>query len=93
MIVMKDESTGEKYARIVQHKGIREGEDAMWIVSDIIAELKAWGHQGGSGRVDQTPENGPIPETSSKTAAVQTVTYNPRLHTSRVWGSWQGVGK
>ena len=47
MIVMKDESTGEKYARIVAHKGVQEGEDGVWIVNDIVAELKSWGYQGG----------------------------------------------
>ena len=47
MLIMKDEQTGEVYARMVEHKGLREGEDGTWIVSDIIAELKSWGHQGG----------------------------------------------
>ena len=27
MLVMKDEQTGDRYARMVQHKGTREGED------------------------------------------------------------------
>ena len=47
MLVMKDEKSGEVYARVVEHKGLREGEDGTWIVSDIIAELKSWGYQGG----------------------------------------------
>ena len=49
MMIMKDESTGERYARIVEHKGLREGEDGTWIVSDMVRELRAWGHQGGEG--------------------------------------------
>ena len=48
---------------------------------------------GGSGRTVRDPENGPFSRTSSKTGAVQTVTYNPRRQTSHVWGSWRGVGK
>ena len=46
MLVMKDEGTGERYARMVEHKGLREGEDGAWIVSDVLAELRSWGHQG-----------------------------------------------
>merc|ERR1712051_164500 len=47
MLVMKDEGTSEKHARMVEHKGLMEGEDGTWIVSDIVAELKSWGHRGG----------------------------------------------
>ena len=49
MLVMKDEQTGDRYARMVQHKGTREGDDGGWIVADVLAELRAWGHQGGEG--------------------------------------------
>ena len=47
MLVMKDETTGERYARMVEHKGLHEGDESAWVVSDIIAELRSWGHQGG----------------------------------------------
>ena len=47
MLVMKDEQSGEVYARVVEHKGLREGDDGSWIVSDAVAELKAWGYQRG----------------------------------------------
>ena len=47
MVVMVDEATGEKYARVVEHKGLREGDDGTWIASDILAELHAWGYRGG----------------------------------------------
>ena len=39
MIVAVDESTGEKYGRVVEHKGLREGTDGSWIVSDLLAEM------------------------------------------------------
>ena len=52
-----------------------------------------FGGGGGPDAVGRNPENGPFPETSSKTAPVQTVPYTPRRHTSHVWGSWQGVRK
>ena len=45
------------------------------------------GGGGGAGRSNRTPKNGPFPETSSKTAVVQTVTYNPRQQTSHVLAS------
>ena len=49
MICMKEEETGDRYARMVEHKGTSQGEDALWIVMDVIAELRSWGHQGGEG--------------------------------------------
>ena len=47
MLVMKDEQSGEVYGRVVEHRGLREGDDDSWIVSDVLAELKSWGHRGG----------------------------------------------
>ena len=47
MVVMVGEATGENYARVVEHKGLREGDDGTWIASDILAELHAWGYRGG----------------------------------------------
>ena len=49
MMIMKDERTGERYGRMVEHKGLREGDDGTWIVSDMVRELRTWGHQGGEG--------------------------------------------
>ena len=43
MLVMKDESTGERYARMVEHKGLHEGDESTWVVSDVTADLKYWG--------------------------------------------------
>ena len=48
-LVMVDDSTGNKYMRLVHQKGIGTGKQMMWLVRDIHAELKAWGHPGGAG--------------------------------------------
>ena len=48
-IVMRDESTGEKYARAVGNKGMGQDKEQDWLVIDMAAELKSWGHPGGAG--------------------------------------------
>ena len=40
MIAMTDEATGERYARMVAHKGLQEGEEGGWIISDMVDELR-----------------------------------------------------
>ena len=47
LIVMVDESTGEKYARAVGQKGMGADNEMTWLVKDLSDELKAWGHPGG----------------------------------------------
>ena len=47
MLVMKDEATGEKYARAVGQKGLGQGEEMQWLIVDLHEELKSWGHHGG----------------------------------------------
>ena len=49
MLVMMDESTGEKYARAVGHKGLGRDGEADWLVKDLSEEVKTWGHMGGEG--------------------------------------------
>ena len=50
LLVMVDESTGEKYARAVGHKGLgTAGGEMDWLIKDLSAELTVWGHQGGEG--------------------------------------------
>ena len=49
LIVMVDESTGEKYARAVGKKGTGEENEMEWLVKDMSEEMKSWGHQGGDG--------------------------------------------
>ena len=47
MMVMIDESTGNKYMRAVDHKGLGPDGDNSWLVKDMHQELKPWGHPGG----------------------------------------------
>ena len=47
MMVMVDESTGNKYMRTVTHKGLGPDGDNSWLVKDMHQELKSWGHPGG----------------------------------------------
>ena len=47
MMVMVDESTGNKYMRAVDHKGLEGQGDNSWLVRDMHEELKSWGHPGG----------------------------------------------
>ena len=49
LIVMVDESTGERYATAVGKKGIGEENEMEWLVKDMSEEMKSWGHQGGDG--------------------------------------------
>ena len=42
VLVMLDESTGERYARAVGRKG-----PADWLIKDLSDELKSWRHPGG----------------------------------------------
>ena len=48
MMVMVDESTGNNYMRVVDHKGMEGQEDNSWLVKDMHEELKSWGHPGGA---------------------------------------------
>ena len=48
LLVMVDEETNDKYARAVGQKGLGQSGEMDWLVRDMSAELKAWGHGGGS---------------------------------------------
>ena len=47
MMVMVDEATGNKYMRVVAHKGLGGEGDISWLVKEMQQELKPWGHPGG----------------------------------------------
>ena len=47
-MVTVDESTGNKYMRMVEHKGLEGEGDTSWLVKDMHQELKSWGYPGGS---------------------------------------------
>ena len=46
-VVMTDETTGNRYMRLVDSKGLKDDKADQWIVKDLHAELKAWGRPGG----------------------------------------------
>ena len=46
-VVMTDESTGNRYMRLVDSKGLSENKADPWLVKDLHAELKSWGRPGG----------------------------------------------
>ena len=48
LLIVMDVSTGEKYARQVERKGVGDDCAMDWLVKDVSEELKAWRHQGGS---------------------------------------------
>ena len=51
-LVIIDEGTGERFARMAGRKGIGENGERMWLVRQASEELKAWGHPGGGdGRI------------------------------------------
>ena len=39
----------ERYARAIGRKGVGTEGLMKWLVKDVSAELKAWGHAGGPG--------------------------------------------
>ena len=45
-VVMTDESTGNRYMRLVDSKGLTEDTADPWLIKDLHAELKAWGRPG-----------------------------------------------
>ena len=47
MLVMVDEQTGDKYARMTGAKGIGENQERDWLIKDISRELVSWGHAEG----------------------------------------------
>ena len=49
LIVAVNEKTNDKYARAAGKKGVGEEGERNWLVKDLSDELKAWGHQGGTG--------------------------------------------
>ena len=45
---MADERSGSRYARAVGIKGLGEANSTDWLIEDISATLKSWGHAGGT---------------------------------------------
>ena len=42
LMVMVDESNGNKYMRAVGKKGLGEGNEMDWLIIDMHEELKSW---------------------------------------------------
>ncbi|MDA8583517.1 hypothetical protein N9L68_04770, partial [bacterium] len=51
MMVMVDETTGNKYMRSVRHRGWGDEGDNSLLIKDVHQELKSWVYQRGSGAV------------------------------------------
>ena len=47
ILVMVDESTGDRYARAVGQKGPGVFGSMDWLIKDMVDELRSWGHTGG----------------------------------------------
>jgi len=45
-LILFDESTGNKYMRLVEQKGLGKKVDLTWLIRDVHAVLKSWGHPG-----------------------------------------------
>jgi len=48
MLVVLDEKSGSRYARLVGRKGLGSDGEMDWLVEDLLITLKSWGHAGGS---------------------------------------------
>ena len=46
-VVMTDESTGNRYMRLVDSKGLKEDKADPWLAKDLHDEFKPWGRPGG----------------------------------------------
>ena len=44
MLVMVDEKSGSRYARLVGRKGLGAAGEMVWLVKDISTTMKSWGH-------------------------------------------------
>ena len=49
MIVLLDEEKGNRYARMIEQKGIGDNGENEWLILDAAEEIRSWGHvEGGS---------------------------------------------
>ena len=49
LLVVVNEDSGEKYARMTGRKGVGEMGECDWLMKDLCEELRTWGHAGGAG--------------------------------------------
>ena len=50
LLIMINETTGNKYMRAVGRKGLGAGSEMDWLIKDMHEELKSWGYPGGGTR-------------------------------------------
>ena len=86
VLVMVDETTGDKYARLCGRKGIGEDGEMNWLVTDICDELRSWGHPGGG-------SHSIIMKSDSEPAVVALREAVARLHGGRVVPERPPVGE
>ena len=55
ILVVVNESSGEKYARAAGQKGVGSEGKQQWLIKDLCGEMRTWGHQG-VGRGKGNPE-------------------------------------
>ena len=48
LVVVVDEKSGSRYARLVGQKGLGSAGEMDWLVEDISTVMKGWGHAGGT---------------------------------------------
>lgn len=77
MLVMIADETKEKYAKAVGHKGLGQDGEMAWLIKDLSAELKVWGHPGGDG-------NAIIMKSDGEEAIVAVREALAKLHGGRV---------
>ena len=49
LLVVVDERSGSRYARLVGQKGLGSAGEMDWLVKDISTTMKSWEHAGGAG--------------------------------------------
>ena len=86
VMVMVDEATGNKYMRMVDHKGLEGDGDSSWLVKDMHQELKSWGHPGGA-------RNALILKSDGEPAIVAVREALARCHGGRVTPEQPPVGE
>ena len=77
MMVMVDETTGHKYMRSVQHKGLGSDGNHSWLIKYMHPEPRSWVHPGGG-------TNALILKSDGETAIVAVREALARCHGGRV---------
>ena len=98
LLVIVNEASGEKYARAVRRKGVRDDTEMLWLVKDICEELESWGHRGGSGgkiilKTDGEAAIKKLAETVAKQLGGEVIPEQPAKGESQSNGAVEEAGK